>query len=46
MVHKYRQGGLNIVLDVESGSVHMVSDAVYDVLTYYESKSESDFSEF
>lgn len=32
MIHKYKMNGLNIVLDVNSGSVHVVEDIVYDIL--------------
>ncbi len=34
MVHKFKQMGLNLVLDVYSGSVHVVDDAFYDMLDY------------
>ncbi len=34
MIHKYKQMGLDIVLDVYSGAVHVVDDVVYDVLDY------------
>lgn len=32
MVHQYKNNGYNIVLDVNSGSVHVVDDLVYDVI--------------
>ncbi len=32
MVHQYRSNGYNIVLDVDSGSVHIVDDLVYDII--------------
>ena len=32
MVHQYQSNGYNIVLDVDSGSVHVVDDLVYDVI--------------
>lgn len=35
MIHKYKLNGFNIVLDVNSGAVHLVDDAVYDILDYY-----------
>ncbi len=34
MIHKYKQMGLDIVLDVYSGAVHVVDDVVYDILDY------------
>lgn len=39
MIHKYNMNGLNIVIDVNSGAVHIVDNVVYDVLDDYESKS-------
>ena len=35
-VHQYKNNGYNIVLDVNSGAVHVVDDVVYDVLALYE----------
>ncbi|MBQ6805950.1 MAG: thioether cross-link-forming SCIFF peptide maturase [Lachnospiraceae bacterium] len=32
MIHQYKSNGYNIVLDVNSGSVHVVDDIVYDVI--------------
>ncbi len=32
MVHQYKNNGYNIVLDVNSGSVHVVDDIVYDLI--------------
>ena len=32
MIHQYKNNGYNIVLDVNSGSVHVVDDLVYDVI--------------
>ncbi len=38
MVHQYKNNGYNIVLDVNSGSVHVVDDMVYDMIPYYKEK--------
>ena len=32
MIHKYQLNGLNIVLDVHSGGVHLVDELTYDLL--------------
>ena len=32
MVHAYRNNGYSIVLDVNSGSVHVVDDVVFDLV--------------
>lgn len=39
MIHKYKMNGYNIVLDVNSGSVHSVDEIVYDLLDYYKKES-------
>ena len=36
MVHRYQLGGLNIVLDICSGSVHVVDEIAYDMIGLYE----------
>ncbi len=35
MVHQYKLGGYNIVLDTCSGSVHVVDEAAYDMISMY-----------
>lgn len=37
MVHCYKNNGYNIVMDVNSGSVHVVDDIVYDLIPLMES---------
>ncbi len=32
MIHQYKNNGYNIVMDVESGSVHIVDDLTYDLI--------------
>ena len=32
MIHRYKNNGYNIVLDVNSGSVHVVDELVYDAI--------------
>ena len=39
MIHAYKLNGYNIVLDVYSGSVHVVDDLAYDVIGLYETAS-------
>ena len=36
MIHQYQLNGYNIVLDVCSGSVHVVDQAAYDMIALYE----------
>ena len=39
MIHQYKLGGYNIVLDICSGSVHAVDDIAYDIISQF---SEND----
>ncbi len=41
MIHQYKNNGYNIVLDVNSGSVHVVDDVVYDVIPLVEEALEA-----
>ena len=36
MIHQYQMDGLNIVLDVCSGGVHLVDEIAYDMISLYE----------
>ena len=36
MVHQYKNNGYDIVLDVNSGAIHVVDDVTYDVIALYE----------
>lgn len=40
MVHQYKNNGYNIVLDVNSGAVHVVDDIAYDIISLYKEKSK------
>lgn len=42
MIHSYKLGGMNIVIDVYSGSVHVVDDVAYDIINLYQNSSRSD----
>ena len=37
MIHQFKLGGYNIVLDICSGSVHVVDNIAYDIIEMYES---------
>lgn len=39
VIHQYKNNGYNIVLDVNSGSVHVVDEIVYDVIPLFEKMS-------
>ncbi len=36
MIHQYKLGGLNIVLDIASGSVHVVDEVAYEIIAMFE----------
>ncbi len=42
MIHQYKLGGMPIVLDACSGSVHVVDDIAYDIIALYEEKSREE----
>ena len=44
MIHCYKLGGLNIVLDVYSGSVHLVDEVAYDIIGMYENKTNDEIT--
>ena len=41
MIHKFSRNGTNIVADIYSGMVHVVSDVVYDLLDYITEDNQS-----
>ena len=42
MIHQFKNNGYNIVLDVNSGSVHVVDDVVYDVVALMEKQTSEE----
>lgn len=45
MIHQYKLNGYNIVLDVYSGSVHVVDDVAYDIIGMYEGHTKEEITE-
>ena len=45
MIHKYQYRDQYIVLDINSGAIHVVNDIVYDILDYYKEKSSQEILE-
>lgn len=45
MIHQYKNNGYNIVLDVCSGSVHVVDEVTYDAIGLYETKEKAEVLE-
>ncbi len=45
MVHMYKMGGLNIVIDVFSGSIHAVDEVSYDIIEDFEKLPREEKSE-
>ena len=44
MIHQYKLNGYNIVLDVYSGSVHVVDDVAYDIIGMYEGHTKEEIT--
>jgi uncharacterized protein len=42
MIHQYKLGNCNIVLDVCSGSVHAVDEVAYDMIAMFEQNSQEE----
>ncbi|MCR4781461.1 MAG: thioether cross-link-forming SCIFF peptide maturase [Lachnospiraceae bacterium] len=42
MVHQYKNNGYNIVLDVQSGAIHVVDEITYDLIAIFENNSKED----
>ncbi len=42
MVHQFRNNGYNIVLDVNSGAIHVVDDMTYEIIQDYEELSKEE----
>ncbi len=45
VVHQYRNNGYNIVLDVNSGAVHVVDDVTYEVIPLFETSTKEEIAE-
>lgn len=45
MVHQYKNNGYNIVLDVNSGAIHVVDDICYEVIAMYETHTGDEIAE-
>ena len=42
MIHQYKLGGYNIVLDVCSGAVHVVDEVAFDIISMFEEHSREE----
>ena len=42
MIHQYKLGGFNIVLDVASGALHVVDDVAYDIIGMYKTATREE----
>ena len=42
MIHQYKLGGYNVVLDVCSGAVHVVDEVAYDIIGLFEDHTEEE----
>ena len=46
MIHAYKMNGYNIILDQNSGCVHSVDEATYDIITMYENNTKDEIKSF
>ena len=42
MIHQFKQNGFNIVLDVNSGAIHVVDEIAYDIISIFESHTKDE----
>ena len=42
MIHQYKLGGYNVVLDICSGAVHLVDDIAYDMIEMFENHTQNE----
>ncbi len=42
MIHQYKLSGYNIVLDICSGSIHVVDEVAYDIISMFEENTRED----
>jgi len=40
MIHKFKQGDLYFLLDINSGSIHIIDEIIYDIMDYYEKEDK------
>ena len=44
MIHSYQLGGMNIVLDICSGSVHVVDEVAFDIINMFEGSTREEIT--
>lgn len=42
MIHQYKLRGVNVVIDVNSGAIHVVDNVAYDIIALYETHTEDE----
>lgn len=42
VIHQFKLSGMNIVMDIYSGAIHVVDDLVYDIIAQYEDHSKEE----
>ncbi|MBQ7739699.1 MAG: thioether cross-link-forming SCIFF peptide maturase [Eubacterium sp.] len=46
MIHAYKMSGYNIIIDSNSGCVHSVDEATYDIITRYENEDKNEIKKY
>ena len=44
-IHKFVQNGMYILLDVNSGAVHVIDKMIYDMMDYFDGSNDSEVLE-
>ena len=45
MIHQFKNNGYNIVMDVNSGAIHVVDDLVNEIISRYETDTEENITD-
>ncbi|MDD6148091.1 MAG: thioether cross-link-forming SCIFF peptide maturase [Lachnospiraceae bacterium] len=45
MIHQYKNNGYNIVMDIDSGTIHVVDDITYDLIALYSEHKKSEIAD-
>ena len=44
-IHKFIQNGMYILLDVNSGAVHVVDEMIYEIMDYFTGENDNEVME-
>lgn len=41
-IHKFKQNGLCLLLDINSGAVHVIDDMIYDIMDVFNGQNDAE----